>query len=168
MDHLLPLGFKDFASEDGKQAIDVHDFLLTVGRADANPTTVLEAMAWGLIPICTPQSGYSGYSSIVNVPLDDVAGAAVVLRQMQNMPSAALLDLQTQNWQLLDTHFNWDRFAQQVVDAIESDESPPLDPVSAEDRRTLARQALRSPGAYWRPRNLVRWLGHNLRSRLRK
>ena len=39
------------------------------------------------------------------------------------------------NWQALNAHFNWDQFAQQVIDAIESDICPTLD--SASLRRTI-------------------------------
>ena len=32
--------------------------------------------------------------------------------------------MQAENWRLLDEHYNWDRFAGQVVAAIESTDSP--------------------------------------------
>lgn len=160
---LEPLGFQNFATDEGKRTVATFDFLLTVGRADANPTTVLEAMAWGLIPICTPQSGYVGYPSIVNVPLDEPEAVAAILRQMQAMPDAELANLQVQNWQHLDAHFNWDRFASQVIDAIESSDSPSLGSISPEQRKRLQALALRSPGAFWRPGNLARLLAHNAR-----
>ena len=161
---LQRLGFQNFATEEGKRSVAAHDFLLTAGRADANPTTVLEAMAWGLIPICTPQSGYAGYRSIINIPLDDPEGAAAVLREMQTMPTAELSNLQRENWGLLDEHFNWERFTAQVIAAIESTDSPPLGPVSPEQRRQLQRMTWRSPNAFWRPRNFSSWLLHNVRS----
>jgi len=161
---LHPLGFQNFATAEGRRSVAGHDFLLTVGRADANPTTVLEAMAWGLIPICTEQSGYTGYGSIVNVPLDDPEGAAAILRRMQEMPASELESLQRQNWGLLDEHFNWDRFATQVVDALERRDSPPLGVVASAHRRQLRAMAWRSPNAFWRPGNFSRWLLHNVRS----
>ncbi|MFN3979841.1 MAG: glycosyltransferase, partial [Caldilinea sp.] len=133
-----------------------------------NPTTVLEAMAWGLIPVCTPQSGYVGYPSIINVPLDDPEGAAIVLRRLQSLPDTELFQLQAANWRLLDEHFNWDRFASQVIDAIESTDSPACGFVTAEHRRRLRRLAMRSPMAYWRPQNFVRWLGRNIRLHYRR
>lgn len=159
-----PLGFQNFATYEGKRTVAGHDFLLTVGRADANPTTILESMAWGLIPICTPQSGYVDYPGIFNVPLDDPEGAAAVLRRLQYLPAAELAELQAQNWRLLDEHFTWDRFASQVIGAIESDESPALGMISRQQRWVLQSRSLRSPSAYWRPQNMIRWLGHNVRS----
>lgn len=165
---LQPLGFQNFATPEGKRSVAAHDFLLTVGRADANPTTVLEAMAWGLIPVCTPQSGYVGYPSIVNVPLDDPAGAAAVLRRLQTAPQSELAGWQSRNWQLLNEHFQWDRFAAQVISAIESPASPPLGPVSPAARRRLQWLTLQSPNAFWRPRNFSTCLLHNVRSAYRR
>jgi glycosyltransferase involved in cell wall biosynthesis len=153
---LEPLGFQDFATEAGRQRVAAFDFMLTVGTADANPTTVLEAMAWGLIPVCTPQSGYSGFAGIANIPAGRAGEAAAILRRLQEMPDAGLRDMQAANWQALDAHFNWDRFAQQVIAAIESDARPPLGPASLRRRLALQWSAATSPLAPWRPLNLVR------------
>jgi glycosyltransferase involved in cell wall biosynthesis len=123
---LKRLGFQNFSTTEGKQIISAYDFLITVGKADANPTTILEAMAWGLIPICTPTSGYSDYPGIINIPVDNVAEAVKVLQHLQQLSEAELVALQQENWRILETHFNWDRVAEQVTAAIESDASPPL------------------------------------------
>ena len=133
---LHPYGRRDFATDEDRELVAEHDFLLTVGLGDANPTTVLEAMAWGLVPVCTPESGYTGRRGIVNVPLDDFEGAASVLRRLQEQPEAELLALRAANDADLDDHFNWGRFTDQVVAAIESTESPACRPL---DRRTEAR-----------------------------
>jgi hypothetical protein len=120
------LGWQDFSDQAARQLIGGFDFLITVGWADANPTTILEAMAWGLIPVCTPHSGYEAMPGIFNVPLDDVAGAAEVIRRLQATSAPELQALQRQNWDALDSHFNWDRFSREVVGAIESGSSPAL------------------------------------------
>jgi hypothetical protein len=159
------LGLKDFSTAEGRQVIAQYDFMITVGRADANPTTVLEAMAWGLIPVCTPQSGYVDRPGIVNVPLDNVPGAVNILRRLQNAPDSDLRAMQMANWQALDTHFNWDRFAGQVIDAIESEARPPLGPEMHRHRWYLRWMACISPYAPWRPMNLARLLVHAWRYR---
>jgi len=124
--HLKPRGSIDFSTPQAKELIQNYDFMITVGNSDPNPTTILESMSWGLIPVCTEQSGYAGYPGIVSLPLDDLPGAERVLRQLQEIPVTQLLEKQHANWKLLDEHFNWDRFTDQVIDAIESDASPPL------------------------------------------
>lgn len=142
---LRPLGFLDFDGPDGQATLSGFDFLVTVGNADANPTTILEAMAWGLLPVCTPQSGYTGIQGITNVPLDDPDAAAAVLARLNELPEEALLEVQKANWRLLDEHYNWERFANQVIAAIESVASPPLGPESRSRRLAFAFYGQLSP-----------------------
>jgi len=156
--HVTHLGVQDFSTTTGQQVVASYDFMVTVGKADANPATILEAMAWGLIPVCTPQSGYQGYSGIVNIPLGDTSRAVAILRQLQNLPEAKLNELQAINWQVLDTHFNWDRFSRDVITAIESSAHPPLAPSSRWRRISLKWAAFISPHVAWHPVNLARWL----------
>jgi len=140
---LSPVGWVDFGTDDGKRALSRFDFLITVGDADGNPTTILEVMAWGLIPVCTPQSGYVGYKGIPNVPLNSVEGACGIIRALQEVPENTLLAMQRENWKLLDEHFNWDRFAAQVVEAVESSASPRCSRISAGNRLRIAVAARR-------------------------
>lgn len=133
---LRAYGRRDFTTNEARDLVAEHDFLLTVGVGDANPTTVLEAMAWGLVPVCTPESGYANRVGIVNVPAGDADAAVAVLRSLQERPERDLLSLQAFNDDDLDLHFTWDRFTDQVVEAIESTESPELLPL---DRSRAAR-----------------------------
>ncbi len=142
---LRPLGWQDFATPASRALIGTFDFLVTVGRSDANPTTILEAMAWGLIPVCTPQSGYDGVPGIINVPLDDVDGAVAVIERLQGLPDQELRRLQADNWRALDERYTWDRFADAVIDAIEANGRPALGPDSAVRRIHLAWAAITSP-----------------------
>jgi glycosyltransferase involved in cell wall biosynthesis len=123
---LTPLGVVEFDTEAGRDIVAGFDFMLTVGTADANPTTILEAMAWGLIPICTPTSGYQDIATIPNVPLGDAPAAAAILRRLLAADESELVAMQSDNWRALDEHYTWDRFAAQVIGAIESTDSPPL------------------------------------------
>lgn len=151
---LLSLGRHDFATDEARALVAGYDFLLTVGSSDSNPATILEAAAWGLVPVCTRESGYAGYPGIPNVPLDDVRGAVETLRGLEEAPAERLEELRAANDRLLDTHFTWDRFAAQVIDAIESDASPELgrEPLARKVRLRWA--ALRSPYSVVRPPNL--------------
>jgi hypothetical protein len=154
---LNALGFLDFSTARAKEIITQYDFMLTVAKADANPATILEAMAWGLIPVCTPESGYSGYPGIINVPLGDAAHAARILRELQQRPNESLLELQQTNWDLLKSHFSWDRFANQVVDAIDCDSSPALGDEDWKRRLALRWATVYSPSSVFRPLNLARF-----------
>ncbi len=123
---LVPLGFQNFATPAGRAVLAGFDFMLTVGNHDANPTTILEALSWGLIPVCTAQSGYHQTPGIVNVPLGDAAEAARVLRTLQHCPPAELERLRADGEHSLRSHFHWDRAYAQVREAIIGQESPPL------------------------------------------
>jgi glycosyltransferase involved in cell wall biosynthesis len=152
-----PLGYLDFRTARDREIIAEYDFLITVGRADANPATILEAMAWGLVPISTPQSGYVGYPGVINVPLDDPNGAADILRELQLRSDEQLISLQRANWALLDSHFSWDRLAGQVVEAIECKTSSPIDAEPWDRRWALRWAAVRSPHFYLRPDRVARF-----------
>jgi glycosyltransferase involved in cell wall biosynthesis len=142
---LRALGYHDFATEASRHVVASHDFLLTVGTADSNPATILEAMAWGLVPVCTPTSGYIGHPGIVNIPSDDPSRAAGVLKHLQVTPEDELRKMQVENWETLDSHYNWDRFAQQLLQAIESDWTPEADRENLGRRIRLMLAALTSP-----------------------
>jgi len=146
--------FQDFATEEARRLVAAHDFLLTVGNNDANPSTILEAMAWGLVPVCTPTSGYVGYPGILNVPLHNPVGAAAVLNELQTTPEGRLIEMQQENWAALDTHFTWKRFAEQVVGAVRSGESPALLREPLHRKIWLRAAALTSPYSLLRPANL--------------
>ena len=157
-----PLGNIDLGSKAGKDLAAQFDFMLTVGSADANPTTILEAMAWGLIPICTPTSGYAAIPSIPNVPLNDAEAAAAIVRSLLSASEPDLLSMQSANWQLLDDHYTWDRFAAQVVEAIESTESPALAAAPMKHRLALTfcnLTSIHGPIASGLPGRAVRRIG---------
>ena len=160
---LNQLGYQDFSTAEGKRVVGSQDFMITVGNADANPTTILEAMAWGLIPVCTEQSGYTGYPGIVNIPLDDSQSAVEILGKLQTLPEGKLREMQQQNWLALDKHFNWDRFADQVIEAIESDACPSLKPVSPFHKFRIRLAALTSPYSPLHPKKLVKFFYRSLR-----
>jgi glycosyltransferase involved in cell wall biosynthesis len=149
-----PLGYQDFSLEVARSLVAEHDFMLTVGVADPNPTTILESMAWGLIPVCTPTSGYVGFPGIVNIPSDDVREAVRILRGLQATPELRLREMQAQNSEALDRRFNWQRFTDQVLEAVRSDDSLPLLPESIGQRVGLLGRSLASPISPFRLANL--------------
>ena len=161
---LCSLGPMDFSMRSARQIVSHHDFLITVGLFDANPTTVLEAMGWGLIPICTEQSGYYRNQGIVNIPADDAAGAAAILEGLNHADEAVLEGLQQFNRDQIASHFSWDRFAGQVIDEMESDEHKALGRETIERRIALRWGELRSPYSPIRPQAIRRRLSQFRRS----
>lgn len=139
------LGPMDFLTAEAREIVAGHDFLITVGLFDANPTTVLEAMGWGLIPVCTPQSGYYRNPGVVNVPANDAAGAVSVLEELNHADETVLVQMQRENRDQIASHFNWDRFTAQVTAEIESTETRPMGRETMRRRMALRWSEVTSP-----------------------
>ena len=120
------LGFMDFSKPEARAKVKEFDFMITVGAMDANPTTILESMAWGLIPTVTMQSGYENRAGIVNVPLNDAAAAEGVFKRLQSLSDAEMREIQRQGQDAIDSHYRWDRFYADVKAAIEGPDSPAI------------------------------------------
>jgi len=142
IDGLTELGFMDFRRQDSQAVLASFDFMITAGKTDANPTTVLESLAWGLIPVCPPQSGYVDCPGIVNLPVDDLDAAVSVVRQLQTCDGSMLTGIRDAGDAVLQQHFHWDRFFSQVDSAINGTESPALAPARLRDRLVLWRHGL--------------------------
>jgi glycosyltransferase involved in cell wall biosynthesis len=164
------LGPQDFRTKASRDLVARYDFMLTVGSHDANPTTILEAMAWGLIPVCTPQSGYHNIPSILNVPLGQADKAAQLLLELEELPADDLMEIQRRNWDLLKAHYTWDRFAGQVVEAIESPLSLQLGHESLGRRIRFIGSEWASPTGPGRRRTsrAIRRLRQVMRSRIKR
>lgn len=145
IDGVTDLGWRDFSTSDARSFVSTFDFLISTSRYDANPTTILEAMAWGLIPVCTPQSGYESIPGIPNIPLDDPQRAAQILVELQHLPQDDLLEMQRLNWRRLDREHTWESFAANVLQSIESGEAPVLLRTAASQRAALRLAAFISP-----------------------
>lgn len=142
---LTVYGQTDYGTEAGHAMASGFDFLIMCGNADSNPTTILEGMGWGLVPICTPTCGYEGIPGITNVPNGDARAAAEIVRRLLRADESELLAIQAANWRMLDNHYNWDRFAADVSRAIESDDAPALPKESLKRRLLFTYYDITSP-----------------------
>lgn len=118
--YVQSLGWHDFGLKESLELISRYDFLIHTSASDANPTTILECMAWGLVPVCTPQSGYEGHPGIFNIPLNDVEGTCKMVRRLQMLEEEKLLDIQKMNRDNLVSKYSWDHFYQIVEKEIAS------------------------------------------------
>ena len=157
------LGIFDFSKEEAKNLVQNYEFLLTVGSADANPTTILEAMAWGFIPVCSEQSGYEEFTPIRNISIDSMEDAVTTIKHLQSVSEVNLKKWQQENLASLDKHFNWKRFCVQVLYEIESEEKPDLTETSSTNRLFLLFAEFRSPSFWGRPTNFYHFLKANLK-----
>lgn len=94
------------------------DVFLTMGISDANPTTILESMAWGFPVACTPQSGYYQMDEIRELSTTDMDQNLRVLDYFQSADEAELLRQADRARSLVETRFTFERFTRTVVDAL--------------------------------------------------
>lgn len=151
---LRNLGRLDFSKPAARRLVASYDFMITVGSADANPATILEAMAWGLVPVCSPQSGYEKEPGIVNVPIDDLAAARAVLLKLQREPEARLRARVRANDLAMSRRFSWSRFGDDVRRSLKPEKRKPLAQPQGGEARSLAWNRYTCPNRPWR----LRWL----------
>lgn len=95
------------------------DVFVNVSNSDANPTTLLEAMAWGIIPACTKESGYWKDPLFTELHLDDMEATVNTIRTLMDTPEAALLQRAEKARTEIETKYNWDRFCHTVWNELE-------------------------------------------------
>ncbi len=144
-----PLGYHPLTDEATRKTLRHYDFLLHCGRSDANPTTILEAASLGLVPICTPQSGYYREDWVVNVPLDSVGPASAILERLNFAGESELDEWQRRGQAALRGHYNWDRFTRDVLACIDSPAPGEPDDPAWLQRKTLNLRRLDELGRHW-------------------
>lgn len=91
-----------------------YDFFINTSISDANPTTILEAMAWGFPVACTPQSGYHNMPSVTTLSTADIAKNIEDLLELQYMQEEKLLEISAINRSLVETNYTWERFCNSI------------------------------------------------------
>lgn len=91
------------------------DVFLTMGVSDANPTTILEAMAWGFPVACTPQSGYYQMPEIRELSTTDMPFNLGVLESFQQMDESTLVRQADQARRLAESHYTFERYTRTVT-----------------------------------------------------
>lgn len=100
-----------------------YDFFVSLGRADANPTTLLETACWGLIPLCNPQSGYWPGEPFVPLrtpdSLDDTLQNLEMLDMLQRRDEGDLAEMAMQIRAKVAGRYTWQRFCEAVWTEVE-------------------------------------------------
>jgi glycosyltransferase involved in cell wall biosynthesis len=94
------------------------DFLITMGVSDANPTTVLEAMAWGFPVCCTPQSGYCDRQEVYPLSITDMAHNLQMLDYLQGIHDEELLERATVAREIVARKYTWRQFTEKVLEGL--------------------------------------------------
>lgn len=98
--------------------LDKYDIFVNTSISDANPTTILEAMAWGYPVACTPQSGYYNIPSITTLSISDPDKNVEALLKLQYMAEEGILDLSKTNRELIERQYTWQQFCSNVWQSL--------------------------------------------------
>lgn len=95
-----------------------YDFFVSTARADPNPTTILESMAWGFPVVCTPQSGYYETDYRANISLTDLDSSIKTLNELQKAPEDHLLNMADSARKVVESEYTWEKFCMAVTERI--------------------------------------------------
>ncbi|MBU1223567.1 MAG: hypothetical protein KKA22_02180 [Gammaproteobacteria bacterium] len=104
--NLTPSIMKKIASE--------YDIFLNMSRADAQATSILEAMSWGFPIACTNQSGYSQEKDFFYLSLEDMEQNIELIRKIQNLSDERLKEISAENRRVVESKYSWEVFISNV------------------------------------------------------
>lgn len=92
-----------------------YDIFINMSRADAQATTILEAMSWGFPVACTKQSGYSEEPTLFYLTLGDIEQNVRKIREIQTLPESELFRMAVKNREIVENKYNWTRFVENFI-----------------------------------------------------
>lgn len=95
------------------------DIFINTSISDANPTTLLESTAWGLIPACTPQSGYYNDPMFTSLTLDSVDKTVQIITDLLHVPSEQLIQRSIASRKKIEEHYTWENFCSTIWNELQ-------------------------------------------------
>ncbi len=111
-------GYRPLTPEFMAEIAASYDIFLNTSISDANPATILEAMAWGFPVACTPESGYYNMPTIMPLSTTDISANVAALEELQHAPEERLRELSRANRALVETQYTWERFCGTVWEQL--------------------------------------------------
>lgn len=118
--NLIQHGTHELNSTYAKNLIKKMDFMITMGNRDANPTTILESSAMGLVAVCPVGSGYTESDGVFNISGTDFNSAIQKINYLNKCNAVSLEKKRTQMRALIDNYYCWPRFVRQIVSEIKN------------------------------------------------
>lgn len=109
--------FRSLTPDYVQSLVREYDFFVTASTYDAQATTILEAMSWGFMILCTEQSGYS-HDSMFLLDINDFELNKSLLDSIQNLDDKVFFEKQDINLNLLDTKYSWGKFNKDLHNVI--------------------------------------------------
>lgn len=107
-------GWIQLNKKTAQKIVDECDIFINTSNSDANPTTLLESMAWGLINACTKESGYWHDPLFTELYLDDIGKTRQAIRELIVAPEQQLAERSKQGRKEIETKYTWDRFGNTI------------------------------------------------------
>lgn len=92
------------------------DFYLQMSVFDAQATTILENVAHGLVPVCTPESGFN-YAIDLH-PTNEIEANRKLLDEIQNYSNEKLVQKSQKCLNIVKTQHSWDKIVDRILDVI--------------------------------------------------
>jgi glycosyltransferase involved in cell wall biosynthesis len=119
MKNVVIHGWTDISAQWMQDFANQCDYVISMGRSDANPTSLLEGSAIGLLPICTKESGYWRHPMFHTLPASTPNEAAASIRQLDQASSDDLMQRAITNRVIVENDYTWSKFCSTVINAIE-------------------------------------------------
>jgi glycosyltransferase involved in cell wall biosynthesis len=100
-----------------KKLAGEYDFFINTSTYDAQATTVLEAMSWGFVVACTPETGYTE-NGIFRLSANDVEFNLEQVNQLNSLDENDLKNIVQQYHVLLQQKFSWDLFTNRLLSIL--------------------------------------------------
>jgi hypothetical protein len=151
-------GWRSLLEKKTRKIIKKYDYLINTSSFDANPTTILEAMSLGIIPVVTNQSGYYKNKGIFNIKLDDLKNVNKLLNYLQNISQNQYKKIQLYNSKQVK-NFNFRRFCRTIFQTIEMRNiiKKKIN-LESKENRIIYTQKLRSLAYNFRPKLIIKHL----------
>ncbi len=107
-------GWLDLNLKKNQKLISGYDFLIQTSNFDANPSTVLESISWGLVPVITRQCGYTDFNKNTYLPLNNVDGSLKIINKLQKLEKKIIYKIQRDNLKKLNKIYAWDKFRRKI------------------------------------------------------
>jgi len=114
------IGWVTLNKQTAKKIVDECDIFLNTSISDANPTTLLEATAWGIPVVCTRESGYYNDPMFTNIDLTDVPhNVRILTNLLDKVESDNLMKRAKASREIIESKYNWDTFCRTILDGLQ-------------------------------------------------
>ena len=137
--------------------------MIHTSNFDANPSTVLEGISWGIMPIMTKQCGYEGFDKIMYIPLNNVSKAVKKINFLQNLNQKKLKNLQKINLQFLKNKYNWKNFRFKILKVVNKKKTNLIIKYNKKQIKQFENYRKLSPNYYLRYDNIISIIKSNIK-----